>query len=360
MEKEQIVFMHIPKTAGTTLRNIVYAQYGETRVAPIYSEASYIHKEEFEQLADARKDQADVIIGHFGYNFHKLLSGNRPYRFATMLRNPISLCLSLYNHLRNQRFQGIDISLKDMMKKVKGINFKNMQVRLIAEEVDLKLGRSPKEILQTAMSRLEKDFAFVGITERFNESLLLASHQLGWQLRRYERRNITSKLWAKDYAEDLRNDRVSMDLLMNLNQLDMQLYDNFNRRLTENLSEFYPDLPNRLEEFESIMTSPQVDAPNAVGTLGVLQKRRIAGWAKLRGSDTEARVGITINGKHEFVVHANIRREDLLHQHYTGRCGFVLKLPIDCCLKYGDEVSGRIINANDIALHQSPRIFTGT
>jgi len=359
MTKAQIIFLHIPKTAGSTLRNIVYGQYGETRVAPIYPNNKYYFKvTEFDQLTTARKDQADAVIGHIEYGFHNRLSENRPYRYATMLRDPISCCSSLYNHLKNHQYAGSDISLKELLKTGNGVQFNNVQSRVISAKMGLKMEEAPTGLLETAINHIERDFAFVGITERFNESLLLASHDLGWQLKPYISRNISSK-WVNtiNYAEELKHDRESMDLLMELNEIDMRLYEYVNQRITENLCRLYPDLQVRLTKCASISTLSEPYVPKAVGNLGALQKRRIVGWAKLLETDIPAKIGITINDGQEFDVVADVRREDLLHLHYTGGCGFVLELPTDCWLKHGDEVSARIINAGGVPLHHSPKIF---
>lgn len=356
MNKEQLIFLHIPKTAGTTLRNIIYAQYGETRVAPIYPERTYIELEEFNQLTAARKDQADALIGHVGYGFHRRLSGNRPYRYATMLRHPIARCLSLYNHLKNRPVEGSDLSFKEILKSPIGSQFINGQSCLISEISSLDSKRKSKVLLETALKHIELDFALVGITERFNESLLLANHTLGWNLKPYVSLN-TAKQWANNYTEELKNDKESMDLLHELNETDLLLYDSMNKRLTENLNELYPDAQARLLQCESLTAMEQTDVPKAVGNLGALQEKRIVGWAKLLNTDIPAEVGLIINEGEELIVYANIRREDLLHLHYAGRCGFLLKLPMGNWLKPGDKVSARILNAGGIPLQHSPKLF---
>lgn len=147
-----------------------------------------------------------------------------------------------------------------------------------------------------------------------------------------------------------------MEMLAELNQTDTLLYEYVETRLTELLQELYPDLQDRLSQFEQCLCEQSM--PNkGVGNLGNLQPSKIVGWAKLLHNDNPAKVGVTINGGEEMVANAVIRREDLNHLHYTGRCGFALKLPKELHLKKGDKVDAYIINAENTPLNHSPRIY---
>jgi hypothetical protein len=249
MANEQIIFLHIPKTAGTTLRNIIYAQYATDRIIPIYRDERFMDMETFSQLSPEQKDAADIFIGHFAYGFHQRLSGNRPYKYATMLRHPISRGLSLYNHLKNLQFAGSEISFWEILKSKRANQFQNSQTRHIA-------GWGSKELLDEAIDNIEKDFLFVGITERFNESLLLAGHDLGWRLQPYERRNVTSTMWAVNYADILRNEKESMQKLENLNTIDLQLYEYANKRFSQQIAFHFPNAIQQLLHFENLLHHP--------------------------------------------------------------------------------------------------------
>jgi len=246
MTKEQIIFLHIPKTAGTTLRNFICAQYAAEKILPIYPDKRFMDLESFRQLSAEKKDTADLFIGHFSYGFHNNLSGNRPYKYATILREPLARSLSLYNHMRHRHFAGIDITLSEILASKQGRQFQNSQVRHIA-------GRGNKNILERAIKNIEQDFSFIGITERFNESLLLASHQLGWRLRPYKSQNITSMMWEKNFADELFNDVDSMQVLRNLNAEDMELYKLADLLFKQQLAHNFPDAAPQIQRFESLL-----------------------------------------------------------------------------------------------------------
>lgn len=246
MTKEQIIFLHIPKTAGTTLREIVYAQYAADRIIPIYPDERFINMETFSQLPPEKKDMVDIFIGHFAYGFHQRLSGNRPYKYATMLRNPIARSLSLYNHLRHRHFSDINISFSELLKSKQGNQFRNSQSRYLA-------GWGAQEILNTAIRHIEQDFLFVGITERFDESLLLAAHDLAWHLHPYQRLNVTSKMWHINYADELRNDKESMQALKKLNIIDLQLYQYASNRFSQQIASHFPNGTGQLLHLENFL-----------------------------------------------------------------------------------------------------------
>lgn len=350
---KQTIFIHIPKTAGTTLREIVYNQYDESYVAPLYSEKQYMSVEEFAKLPDDRKNASKAIIGHFPFGIHSVLP-NKQTSYATFLRAPQKRLLSLYNHLRNHQFAGADVSLLEMLEQPIGTQFKNHQSRLIsgvgASEI------SDDQLYKRTIENIEKHFTFIGLTERFDESLLLASKLLAWELLPYFSKNVATQ-WSADYTVEITENEELLSLLKNLNSVDQKVYEEVSKRFAEQLESFFPDLQASLEEYQAIKNNEL--SFNGVGNLGQLRKNVIFGWAKIVKSDLPAKVTILINGEHEFTINATQRRADLYMQHFTGRCGFKLTLPKDIVLQDGDIVDAKITNGLPIQLRNSPQTFKG-
>ncbi|MDD2469063.1 MAG: sulfotransferase family 2 domain-containing protein [Desulfobulbus sp.] len=246
MQNEQIIFLHIPKTAGTTLRDIIHKQYGSSQIISIYPATEHIKLEDFKKLTPEQKNQPDIFIGHYGYGVHQWLTGDRPFRYATMLRHPIDRCLSLYNQLKNITYSGDDITFRDILNTPLKRQFQNLQTHFIA-------GGGPNNMLRRAIHRINEEFLFVGISERFNESLLLACHDLRWSLRPYERLNITSTEWPTNYADELRGDRRAMLKLVEMNSIDLQLYAYANNLFTQKLQATYPDAQEQIHRFETLL-----------------------------------------------------------------------------------------------------------
>ena len=94
MTDDRFVFIHIPKTAGTSFRTLLYDIFDETRVSPPFSGAPLTDE-------DARKlDSYQVIAGHISWADVKRYFPRR--RLITFLRDPIERCLSVYGFFRQK------------------------------------------------------------------------------------------------------------------------------------------------------------------------------------------------------------------------------------------------------------------
>ena len=90
-----LIYLHIPKTGGTTLRDIIQYQYKSNKILtiPTLSES----KDIINNLSLDREKQLDIIQGHLQYGIHKKL--NRNIKYFTMLRDPIKRILSTYYYI---------------------------------------------------------------------------------------------------------------------------------------------------------------------------------------------------------------------------------------------------------------------
>ena len=99
-EKEPLlVFVHIQKTAGKTLRQILYRQYtrGRTRLVRNYFVAPDVSLNVIKSLA-AKPDDLGVIHGHI--LFWPDIEWPEGTRFLTILRDPVERAISHYYWLR--------------------------------------------------------------------------------------------------------------------------------------------------------------------------------------------------------------------------------------------------------------------
>jgi len=88
-----LYYIHIPKTAGTSLRSFLRNAINGEKMCEVYSDIGYWNAAEYRKGV---KDY-EIFYGHFSFGFHELLEDNNPY-YVTVLRDPIARVVSLYKH----------------------------------------------------------------------------------------------------------------------------------------------------------------------------------------------------------------------------------------------------------------------
>jgi hypothetical protein len=230
-----LIYMHIPKTGGTTLKNIINKQFepGETWF--------HMEKDMPPKLNQKSKENSlKCVGGHCWYGLHKQFS--KEYTYFTMLRNPIDRVISEYyyilerpHHKDHQKVMAMD--LMGFMEQFP-LKSTNQHTRRISGNIS-----SPH--LQTAIENIHKDFAVVGLTEMFDESLFLMKQSFGWNDIDYEKVNITKKRPSINQIDE----KVRSELERK-NELDMALYKYAENMILEKIAQF--DTKTN-QEFQSFM-----------------------------------------------------------------------------------------------------------
>ena len=207
--------LHIPKTAGTSLRVAFETSLGSQAVFP---SAEYLHRRggkylngnEIELALAGASPGVKLVQGHF--------SAGEIFRLAphanviTVLRKPVDRVISLMKHM--QARHGINASFEDMIQPggAAAGPARNQQTRLLSL---LDAGAPMDEHLDSAKEQLAR-FAVVGLTERYPETLALCESLLGVALGAPMRLNTGS-------GTDIATPSVLL-YLEELNQVDAALY----------------------------------------------------------------------------------------------------------------------------------------
>jgi hypothetical protein len=96
---QTVIFVHTPKTAGTTLYRILERNYSQKNIYTVWKDGTI---DEFKQLDAERKAQIRLLRGHAGYGMHAYLPGpcayaplrdrsSVPFRITTMRRVPCTI-----------------------------------------------------------------------------------------------------------------------------------------------------------------------------------------------------------------------------------------------------------------------------
>jgi len=255
------LFLHIPKTAGTTLKACIYDHYavrgcdGGWFHDGIYYFPYGFHKAKRPRFtprvrAVLERDDLRAVTGHFWYGAHALIP--RPSFYLTFLREPVDRVVSLYYHILGKESESLhdaivsrDATLDEFVADFGCREVDNDQTRRIAG-VEPPFGKCDAKTLERAKRNLRDRFAFVGITERFDESLIALKRLLDWPYVSYFPELINrSRPSASAVAP------ATVALISQHNEYDLALYDYANELLDERVESSGDSFPDEVAGFRA-------------------------------------------------------------------------------------------------------------
>jgi hypothetical protein len=217
--EEAIIFLHLPKTAGTTVNRLIEWEYRLSEmysIDPVFFKWSAAH---LRKLPPERLKRIRMFKGHMVFGLHEVLS--QPATYITVLRDPIDRVISAFYFMRSYKlhplywkFRRNNWTLEDFVRLYPR---ENVQAKVVAgSEYD---APCTPEILEKAKQNLRRHFSVVGLSERLEESLALMKLRFGWKLTSYSSFNVTRSRPKKD---DL--PQATIDLIGEKNAFDIELY----------------------------------------------------------------------------------------------------------------------------------------
>jgi hypothetical protein len=233
-----LYYLHITKTAGSSLTSFLDSQFDRDEICPAHLLLGLF------SIPKHELPRYKLFRGHLWYGLNSYVGTDLTY--MTMLRDPIERVISWYSHVRCQpgayrhdRVLNENWTLLDFVTdEATNWDMINAQTLFLAVDLDYdRLARDPvgygqavvkayarrrndRKLLDIAKARLEK-FAFVGLTERMQDSLRLLCHTFGFDPRFEEPRlNVSNN---RPSVGELTVQTIAA--IEEITELDRDLYD---------------------------------------------------------------------------------------------------------------------------------------
>ena len=274
VNKSTVIFLHIPKAAGSTMHKILEREYLKASIYSFDTTKQKASIEKYKQLTVEEKSGIRLLKGHMPFGLHEYIP--HAAKYITMLREPVDRVISHYNyaactpgHYLQHYITKEGMDLQTYVGSGVSHEMDNGQVRLLSgHDDDLPYGACNEELLEQAKRNLNEYFPVVGLAERFDESVLLMREVLGWKrLPIYVSRKVgMRKQGAEPVSPDVR------DYIRKINSLDYKLYKYATELFDERLAEYSDKIALELGRFQRINSAYGIAGRTGIG-LRILVKR---------------------------------------------------------------------------------------
>lgn len=234
-----LVFVHINKTAGRTVRYILRSSYGprHCEVEPWHAEwgGPPFTTSDLRRLRRIYPNLAS-IAGHRLTGHTELYEEGTEFRYFTFLRDPLRLCASRFQYHVQHRGKS-DLVFEEWIQQEWLRNAQTKQIGGTARADD-------------AIRIIERKDMFVGLTERFDESLVLLKALRAGDLNiGYTAVNVAR---SNTVAGDLLSNPSVREAIVEANQEDLALYEHVETNLYPTFQrEYGPSLDNAVAEYRN-------------------------------------------------------------------------------------------------------------
>lgn len=230
-----LVFVHLRKTAGTTISYVMQRQFGRDQAIEINAPTVEAANQTWGAMTPERRARIKCVRGHLPYR--KDLFAPREITCFTVLRDPVARVVSeYYFNLRNagERFHAAlsrkGVTLDQFVDSELFAEVHNTQSRMLAGADP---GADPSQLLDAAIANLRDKMALVGVSERLDETLLLSRAILGWRWLIYRRINVNPRRPPIDRIAP-----ATLAAIERANSLDRSLYRFACEQLNEQIRKY--------------------------------------------------------------------------------------------------------------------------
>lgn len=226
-----LIFLHIPKNGGMTLHNIIEKNYNPKSIFTIkVIDNIKLNTDDFINLTTNERKEIKVLKGHMLFGLHTYF--DEPSQYITFLRKPEDRLYSFYHYVKKrphhrlyQAIFGNNLSFDEFITNIDAGDLHNAQIRWIS---GINQG-TEKEMLEMAKKNIQNHFAFVGLQEHYDLSIILLRNILKWKSIYYKTKNKGSYHEKNISIETLK-------IIQSKNKGDYQLYDFIEKRLKQKVT----------------------------------------------------------------------------------------------------------------------------
>lgn len=212
-----------------TLRRILERNFPSDKIFEIKGDIEF---KKFNNMLPSRRERLNLVYGHVPFGIHQLMETKKT-KYFTFMRDPLSRTISFYYYVLQTANHPVGLKIKEKSMDLESYllstditpEVDNFQVRLLNNTTHQRFENIEyvdpcnQEMLDTAKKRLDELFCLVGITERFDESLIMLKNKINLSFPIYSKTNISLNRPSKLL--------LSQDAIVkfkNKNKYDYELY----------------------------------------------------------------------------------------------------------------------------------------
>lgn len=228
------IFLHVPRTGGTTVRLVAEANLPEGQILPIYGKDIEHPEQVIQRLHEPTRRALKLVRGHISFGIHEHLTWATCFYF-TLVRNPVERVWSLWNYAKRHRTHhlyeelnrlgtlgnavesGVSTEFNDgMCRQLSGLDGPFPQQAYAKGKLPY---GDASEAHCALLGRLDFKQISVGTTEYFDAFLYVLCETMGWSNREHTKAN------AGPPFEESQLSPGDIEVVKEFNRYDMGIWE---------------------------------------------------------------------------------------------------------------------------------------
>lgn len=184
-QRPTLLFLHIPKTAGTAFREVVMPNYRQSEVMYVYGDPPGFPSTCLRDIPLSQRERLRLVFGHYGYGVHCDMPN--PCDYAAIIRDPLMRIWSHYRHLVRDQDpaavrSGKPIKIEEALAAKQSIHLDNLYVRYFCgiEECEIPPGTVNRELYELAAAHARQPNVFIGHQGDLAGAYKFLAEELDW------------------------------------------------------------------------------------------------------------------------------------------------------------------------------------